>query len=240
MNIPALVTLAGVIAVAAAPTRAEDSAKGQAKVRKITFAYATCVVRKHHDKASEAILATADNDTIISKFAQIIDADCLGAAAGSGVDMRFPADSYRFALADALVNADFASRGDVSFADRLPLAQPLLVSRDEAAQRLAKAKGDRNRKEVQEGIDKGNALALLARYGECVVRRDPVKTRYWLLTQPNAPEEDSRIKVLLPAFADCLGEGTVKINRITMRGTVAVNYYRLAMATVVPGAGSAH
>ncbi len=77
--------------------------------------------------------------------------------------------------------------------------------------------------------------AWLSRYGECVVRQEPAKARYWLLTPPDSPEEISRINDLRPAFADCLNEGTMKFNRTTMRGAVAINYYRLAMATRVPG-----
>lgn len=138
------------------------------------------------------------------------------------------------------MNADFANRGDTSFADRLPLAQPATVSAEKQAELLAKAKGSSKRKDLEQEFAKQNALAWLSRYGECVVRQDPVNSRYWLLTPPNIPEEASRIKALQPAFGACLSNGTMKFNRIMMRGTVAVNYYRLAMATVVQGAGSNH
>ena len=216
------------------PGYTADSAKEQAKTRKITFDYAACVVRKHHAKASEAILATASNQDILGRLSQIIDSDCLVSAAGYGVDMRFPNDSYKFALADALVNADFSGNGEVSFADRLPLAQPPTLSPEEQAQRLAKTKSARTRKDMQDGFAKSDAFAWVARYGECVVRQDPVNAHYWLLTRPDTPEETSRIKALQPAFGACLGSGTMKFNRITMRGTVAINYYRLASATRVP------
>lgn len=219
---------------------AADSSKEQAKIRKITFDYAACVVRKHHEKASEAILATASNQAILGDLSQIIDSECLVSAAGYGVDMRFPNDSYKFALADALVNADFLSKGQTSFDDRLPLAQPVAMSSDAQAVLLAKIKSDRKRKDLQEQFTKSSILGWIARYGECVVRQDPVNARYWVLTRPDTPEETSRIKAMQPAFGLCLGSGTMKFNRVTMRGTVAINYYRLAMATVVSGAGSAH
>ena len=154
--------------------------------------------------------------------------------------MRFPYDSYRYVLADALVNAEFSGHGEASFADRLPLAQPALSVPSEEAKALAEVKGERRRKEMTETIAKAHALAAMARYGECVVRQDPESARYWILTPADTPEETSRIKVLQPAFELCLGEGTVRFSRSMMRGTVAVNYYRLARATVVPGAGSVH
>lgn len=228
----------GMAMLAFTPTSARaDAAKEQAEVRKTSFKYAACVVRKHHAKASEALLATASNREITGKLAQIIDSDCLGSAAGLGVDMRFPNDTYKYALADALVNADFASRGHDSFSDRLPLAQPSETTQAEQTELLAKMKSGSKRKEVQRDLEKHNALVWLARYGECVVREDPKNARFWLLTPPETPEEVSRINAMRPAFSACLGTGTARFNRITMRGTVAINYYRLAMATVVPGAG---
>lgn len=228
------------LAVAPVAARAGDSAKEQVKIRKITFDYAACVVKAHHAKASEAILATASNEAIMGKMSQIIDSDCLGSAAGEGVDMRFPNDTYQYALADALVNADFASHGHDSFADRLPLAQPPRTTQEEQADGLAKIKSGSKRKEAQRGYDKANALAWLARYGECVVREDPKSARYWLLTRPETPEEISRITAMSRTFSACLGSGTMRLNRITMRGTVAINYYRLAMATVIPHPASTH
>jgi len=66
-----------------------------------------------------------------------------------------------------------------------------------------------------------------------IVRDDPVKARQWLLTPPGGPEEISRINDLRPSFSACLLGGTMKFNRTVMRGTVAINYYRLTMATPV-------
>lgn len=215
---------------------ARDQAKEQVRVRKITFDYAACVVRKHHAAASETILATASNRDILGRFPQIIDPDCLGSAAGLGVDMRFPADTYKYALADALVNVDLVTANIISFDDRLALAQP--VSAQSYAPLLARTKSDSKRKALQYDYEKQNALAWISRYGECVARQDPVNARYWLLTRPDTPEEASRIKAMQPAFAACLDAQAMRFNRIIMRGTVAINYYRLAMATVVPGAGS--
>jgi hypothetical protein len=228
------------IACAVSPAHAQASAKERVRIRKITFEYAACVVRKHHAQASEAILATANNGTIMGHFSQIIDADCLVDAAGLNVEMRFPNDSYQYALADALVNADFAARGEASFANRLPLAQPAMVTDEKRAELEAKAKAARQRKEVDEEIGKHNALAWILRFGECVVRQDPASARYWLLTPPETSEEESRIKALQPAFGACLDAGTIKLNRAVMRGTVAVNYYRLAMATAIAGAEGNH
>ena len=226
------------LTVAPLTASAKDDSKEQAKVRKIAFKYATCVVRAHHDKASDAILSTASNGTITGQYRQVIDSDCLRNTAGPGVDMRFPKDTLRYALADALVNADFAAHGDVSFANRLPLAQPEIISPEDEAKAIAAARRQRQRDEIKNGVETSNALAWLSRYGECIARQDPVNARYWLLTPPETPEETSRINALRPAFGACLDKGTVKLTRSVVRGIVAVNYYRLAMATIIPSAGN--
>ena len=226
-----------VAATLSRPSLAADNAKEQAELRKTTLKYAACVVKRHHVQASEAILATAGNDEIMKKFSEIIDSDCLDTVTGGGIYIRFPTDTYQYSLADALVNADFAAHGETSFASRLPLAQPAFLSVDDQTAYLAKTKSGRKRKEMSEDFGKQNARTWLSRYGECVVREDPINTRYWLLTPPETPEETSRIKALQSVFGICLGEGTLKFNRISMRGTVAINYYRLAMATPQPSTG---
>lgn len=207
-------------------------------MRKFSAAYAKCVVRESHDRASAAVLSTSNNTDVMSRFRELVSPDCLQAAAGLGVDARFPAGTMQSALADALVNADFATHGEASFANRLPLAQPLAMTEAEKAEALAKAKSKRARDAAQLAAQRQALRAWLGRYGECVVRQDPEAARFWLLTPPDTPEEISRIKALQPAFGACLGDGTMKFNRVTMRSTVALNYYRLAMATVVPGARS--
>ena len=238
------VSVRALIAVAAVsvalPAVAGENVKEQIRLRRIAWSYGKCVVQKHHATAAEAVLATAGNKEIMGRLSQIVDSDCLEAAAGVGVDMRFPNDNYKYALADALVNADFAVQGETSFANRLPLAQPAIINAEQQSALLARAKAGRERDNVREEINKQNVMAWLSRFGECVVRNDPVSARYLLMTPPDTPEEMSRIRALQPTFSICLSEGTVHFNRVTIRGTVAVNYYRLAMATVVPAAGSAH
>ena len=44
----------------------------------------------------------------------------------------------------------------------------------------------------------------------------------------------SRINALRPAFSKCLEDGTINFSKDILRGVVAINYYRLAMATEQP------
>ncbi len=208
--------------------------KETAQTRKLMFDYAQCVVKSHRDRASEAIVSNAGNSIILRQYPQLISSECL-VRTGGEVQLTFGGDIYRHALADALVNNTFVTRGVSGFADRLPLAHLPYPVRAELDAALAVTKSKRKRSQLQEGFDKQWAVGWLSRYGECVVRQEPEKSRFWILTPPETPEETSRINDLRSTFAACMPEGTVKFSKVTMRGTVAINYYRLAMATARPG-----
>lgn len=213
-------------------SRADTSAKQVVETRKLMHAYARCVVRSNHDRASEAIIADVNNGTILRRYPELISSDCMSQTAGNGSQMRFGGDLYRYALADALVNADFAKTGETDFSNRLPLAHLLPPNPAQLATEIAKTKSKSERAKLQKSFDTDVGVSWLSHYGECVVRLSPTKARYWLLTPADTPEEVSRINDLGPSFGSCLREGTLKFNRTTMRGTVAINYYRLATATV--------
>jgi hypothetical protein len=218
---------------------AKSNTTEEERVCKITYDYANCVVRRRHDLAAEVIVSNYDNGTISNKYARLIDSDCMERVAGA-VGVRFPADHYRYALADALVNMDFLTKEPDSFSDRLPLAHPPMPSAAERDAALAATKSKSRRAEIQKKYDNAVGVVWLSQYGECIVRQSPKDARYLLLTPPNTPEETSRISALRPVFADCLPEGTLRFNRLTLRGTIALNYYRLAMATPQLESGSAH
>lgn len=212
-----------------------QSPKDVIEARRFMFDYARCVVRKKHDGASEAILANANNGDITERYSDLIRPECLQPSSLAGnISISFGGDLYRYALADALVNADFAAQGAKDFSDRLPLAHLPMPSRQELDMRLASEKNKRKRTELEQGFAKSIGVAWLSRYGECVVRGDPVAVRLWLLTRPDMPEEISRISALRAVFNNCLSDGTMTFNSTTMRGAMAINYYRLAMATVQP------
>ena len=220
--------------ISASTAHADSKAKEERETRKLVHDYARCVVRKNADLASDAIRANADNGTIMRKYPALIDGGCMATTGGS-IEARFGGDLYRYAIADALVNARYKTVGEISFANRLPLAHLPLPDRAAFDTKLAVIKSKSKRQEMEEGFKKQYSVGWLSRYGECIVRHDPVKTRLWLLTPPDGPEETSRINDLRAAFADCLQAGTLRFNRTVMRGTVAINYFRLATATPIVG-----
>jgi len=214
-----------------------ERSKEQSELRKTLQNYAGCIVKRHHDKSAAAVLSAANDSDIRTKLSAIVDDNCLIDVQSDPTFLYFRSDSYLYAIADALVQADYLSDGDKDFGNRLPLAQPPIIDPERQKAELDKVKSKSRREELLKSFQKANARGWLMRYGECVVRKDPVNARFWLLTPPDTPEEVSRIKALQAVFSICLQEGTIKFNRITMRGAVAINYYRLAKATVIPKAG---
>ena len=99
---------------------------------------------------------------------------------------------------------------------------------------LAHVKTAKAREDTQNGFEKAKVMGALSRYGECVVRRDPNDSRLWVLTPPDSPDEDGRIDALRPFFGACLKDGKVAFSKATLRGAVALNYYRLAHAPRQP------
>ena len=230
--IPA-VAIAGVISTA--PARGADY--NDVETRRITREYAACVIKRDHRLASRAILENSSNDQLMKKYSALISSECLGQVAG-GVEMKFTGDLYRYALADALVSVDFAKDGPTTFDDRLPLAHLLPPSEAERDAKLAVTKKSGKRDEIRKDFERAIGVTWLSQFGECIVRDNPVAARLWLLTKPDVPEEVSRVNALRPAFSGCLGDMTLKFSKSTLRGTVAINYYRLASATQRPVMGT--
>lgn len=224
------------LAAPALPAPWSDSDYSTKETRALTHAYAQCVVKRQPAKASEAIAGNADNGTILRDYRMLIRGECLAREVKRSTAMRFTGDLYRYALADALVNRELAG---------LPVpdlgAVPKLVHREpgeppkpvsETGKKLSK----RNIEAARQAYERDAAYAFLSRYGECVVRVDAAGAKALLLTTPDSPEEAVRFGALRPAFGRCLPEGqTLRFGKVALRGTIAINYYRLAHAARASG-----
>ena len=210
------------------------------ETRAMSHAYAQCVVKRQPKRASEAIRLNVDNATIMRNYRQLIIGDCLRQKPGQVMQASFTGDLYRYTLADALVARDLAGfdATDFSGVARLDHRDP----GEPPAQTGPKGK-KLNAKKYQEALDgyeQAKAFAYLSRYGECVVRNAPAGAKALLLTTPDSGEETAGFKALNLALGTCLPEGeTLKFGRTALRGTIAINYYRLAMAARPAATGTA-
>ena len=216
----------------------EDADYSTKETRALTHGYAGCVVKRQPARASQAILANVDNRTMLRDYGKLILGECLDSRVNVATQMRFTGDLYRYALADALVNRELAA---------LPVpaldAVPRLAHRDPGAppqpvDDKGRKLGKRKLEAAQLNYSRDVAYAFLSHYGECVVRADTAGAKALLVTKPDSVEESVRFAALRPAFSDCLpADRTLRFGKVALRGSVAVNYYRLAHAARASAGG---
>lgn len=199
--------------------------------RKIMAEFARCVVDSHTKKATEVIASNIDNTTIKKSYGLLIDGACLAKTAGS-VKLEMGGDLFRYALADALFQKNLAKKSPLDFAQVPKLEHVSFGDRAAFEAGMAKIKNKKRRASMEYNFDQYNGVAYLSRFGECVVRLNPIAARSLLLTPVASPAELAAITSLRPALAECLIPGrTVTFNAGMIRGVAAINYVRLAMST---------
>lgn len=206
-----------------------------AETRALVHAYARCVIDGQAAKASEAILRNVDNSMILREYRRLIDPECLARQVKRTTEMRFGGDLYRYALADALVTREFAGQPVPNLeqvprlSHREPGAAPTAIAPN--GKRLSRRKYEAELKDYREDV----GFAFLSKYGECVVRAGTAHSKALLMTTPDSASEAAAFRALQPVLGQCLAAGqTLEFGKVALRGTIAINYYRLAHAARVP------
>src|SRR3954470_6067077 len=201
------------------------------ETRALMHAYAKCVVARQPRKAAEALIANVDNKTILKNYQMLLIGDCLVRETHAESRMSFKGDLYRYALADALFSRELAAQPAPDLASvpkldhRDPGAEPGPL--DAHGKKLSKRMYEEALAKYRERL----TFYFLSQYGECVVRLAPVESRDLLRAAPDSKEESARFGALRTALATCMPEGrTIRFGRVALRGSIAINYYRLAHA----------
>lgn len=211
----------------AATARAEDMS--ETKSRKIGRDYGNCVVAERSDVVRRYIVNDVlDGDALRWKNGLVVPF-CLNANPPMRwAEAVFPADHYRYVLAQALFRRDLAKLPAPVLTDLPALShRPMPEALDPA-----KLPAD-----VQKAADMKRALAdrsvahLADLLAECSVRRDPAGAKALLDAPIGTNEEDAAFRNFGTAMAQCLPTGKqVRLNRTVTKGSIAVNYYRLSAA----------
>ena len=242
MRLGAMALLALAAPALAAPGLSDDWEEADystQETRALTHAYARCVVKRQPAKASEAIAGNVPTSAILRDYRTLIRPECLTRQTRQSTRMRFGGDLYRYALADALVNQELAAQP----APNLD-SVPRLAHRDpgqppQAVDSKGRKLGKRKFEAARESYGRDVAFAFLSAYGECIVRADPGGSKALLLTAPDSAEEGTRFAALRPSLSRCLPEGrTLRFGKVALRGSVAINYYRLAHAARASAGGA--
>lgn len=223
---------AAAIAYSTASAADPDSDYSIKQTRRLAYDYAKCVVGRHHTAASEALLSNVDNHTILERYRELIDGDCLVRSTHASAKMSFPGDLYRYALADALVARELSTTTIPDFS-KVPLLERGSPPEPPAALPANASKADMKRyQNALKSFGEAQTFRALAEYGECVVRQNPAGARALLTTEPETGAESNSFDALRVTLAECLPEGrTLTFGKVVLRGTIAENYYRLAHAT---------
>jgi hypothetical protein len=203
--------------------------------------YAECMVLNEEAAALKLVASTIDAVDMGRDFPGLVARNivavpsCHRMSIRGGIAVSFDGEPLRFALAQQLVRFKWAEAGPVDFAAVPPLPKQQLETKAAHDSRVAAEPSSKRRAELEEVYAKSIATAWLFNYGECVVRREPAAAREWALSSSKAAGEGALVRRLAPAFGACLDEGeSLNFDRELLRGTVAVNYVRLASAAA-PG-----
>jgi hypothetical protein len=239
----ALLTPASARAARMAP---HDKTKNSDETRKVGALFAECVVKRKPREARAFVLYDPSSDWYkerdgIRLMAKVTDGDCLVAAANAtgGIMMKFPNDTMKYVLADALFRAELENSPPLGDLKQVPPLEHPVFNASDFEPKPGKNAGSKQLAKLAENRDRQFSKMVFSQFGECVVRNDPRNSQRLLQTKVVTPEENAAFGALKGALSACVQENsTVTLNKMTVRGTVAYNYYRLAQHIRPAGAAT--
>ena len=195
-----------------------------AETRKGLDALARCVVRVDPDAARKYVMSRR---LWPGGPGDVLD-HCLGVTQGTG-KLRFPEFVVRYVLADALVRRDYAAGMPDVVNHKIPIYEKPAPTAEEL-----KLRAD-PRKAADFAIADARSASTdhLRQVAECVVIADPRATYDVLLTAPASPEEVAKLQPVVAALPACVDPTEqLSIDKISLRGSLAVAFFRLAQTPV--------
>lgn len=207
--------IAALVISAGAGWSAPAKAAEQSEERKLLYRYAGCLLESD-TRNIRRFLVGDPNDPAMNKWRKGFGGDCL---------MPKHADSNRLAYINPdgatlrLVLADvMMTRKLPAMAANLSVVPPLL----QPAMPPASAKGG--------AVEIQKWFAWVSDLGECAVRANPEAAAAVLRTTPESKEELAAMQAAVGSAGECVKGGVLEIDPISLRGTIALNYLRLADA----------
>lgn len=240
-----LAILAATIAV---PAHAETPDAGA--MRAAMAEYGQCIVKREPGRSRDFVLSGSFMSRRDQDEQALLGMECMpgeklirqaiGQKGGtvSRARLRLPDSVIRWAIAQSLFDRDAAKLAAADFS-----AIPVLKYEEPYPVRTTTEDGDplpeKRIAEQQRRFEEKAGDVALAKLGECVARIDSAGTKAVLVTTIDTAEELSALKSVTPALSKCLPAGqTLKLDRMSLRGSLAVAFYRLANAVQSNGAAS--
>ena len=144
--------------------------------------------------------------------------------------MRFDEDTYRGVIADALIVQRNVSL-DLSALPAIPALSYETPSPLRTTDRAGNPIHEEGLARQRAAIARKTQAMLLGQLGECVVRTAPEAARGVINTAIDTPAELQSLNALGPMLGQCIKAGeTVSLDRVSVRGALAIAYYRLSQA----------
>ena len=199
--------------------------------------YAICTVRNYNKSARDMILSNVDNKSMGRKFGDIYTEEALAFVPNCRElvlnyrSIIVEPDALRASIAQVLVKKYFSDGAAADFSDVTPLIHLQPENIEEYNEKIKAAKFEKQRARIKKVYDEDVSRSWLSAFGECVVRFDTSNSRELVISKLGSPAELNAISLIKPALSSCLVDGELlTLDKYTLRGTLAINYYRLAMA----------
>lgn len=195
------------------------------KVRDIAQDFAICAVKKHPELASKYVL---DAGVWLEKrdFRKLFNPGCVPTDGWRFTAISGGRTQMRFALAEALIRLHYPSASMADVVNAAPLdhePMPIEALPDKDKPRTV---------EMLANMEKARAAnQAISMLGECIVRASPVAAHGLLLSEPGSESETQYLAALQPVAGNCVEKGAaINLTKFSLRGTIALNFYSLAMA----------
>lgn len=230
----AMLAAAALIAVPVLVHAAEDGLQE----RKVIDRFGDCAVDIDAAGSREVVVGDLEGKDIFEKHKNLVSPKCLPDTVGRGIRLRFDNVALKAALAQALFRRELASVAAPEVAAVPPLThrEPTpVVTVDKKTGKPLSAKAIAAQ---EEAVARKTLDLQVSRVGECVARKNMAAARAVLLTPIGGDEEMAALRATAPVLATCIATGQqVRFDRMALRNTLAINYYRLASAALANRGG---
>lgn len=190
-------------------------------------AYAQCVVEKEAALVRDYVLLNAIERKKDERYRKLADRNCLPNNSDREISRLYlSGHGALYVFAEQLLKTERLPVVE-SFSEISMLAHPKPMKMEDY-----NSSGKLSKQEFAKKVDQSFGEVVLSRIGECVVRADTGNARNLLSTAVGSEDEIVAIQTLMPALSGCIQDGSMKMNPEQVRGTVALNLYRLTTASM--------
>ena len=186
---------------------AQISGRTPTDARRTTRDFGVCVLKRFPKYGERLAVEPVHTEEYNKLLKRVTIDDCLSLG-----ELTLPWNVVRSAIIEALYVEEYGRSGPTDFTQVAPI--------DYLAGYPAELPG------------MARTIVSLAKFGDCVSRKDSVNARALAVSIPGSADETQRFRFLSPSFNGCVVQGEkLTFSKSVIRGAVAEGLYRLSQAT---------